>query len=348
MGGNTVSKDSGLRAVVAPAAWCVNLRYAHRSMPLLRYLLPRSVLVRVLLAVLVVGGLSTGCTTLEEKERELTFRAQKADAGWFVSVPESVQDVYLPVSSKPDAPRIHAWWWPDANPDAPVVYYLHGVRWNLTGNLRRIEQWRQMGFAVFAIDYRGFGKSDGDLPSEQMVYEDADAGWQWLVRRQPDPSRRVIYGHSLGGAVAIDLAARLAEGAPGEGPQARGLIVESSFTTLADAAAEITYGWLPTNLILTQKFDSIRKIRQVDMPVLVVHGAGDRFLPSRFSEALYRAAPGPKKRLLLVENGSHNNSLWVGNGEYKRAVSELFELRDPAPAAGAAPALSPVAARPTY
>jgi hypothetical protein len=205
-----------------------------------------------------------------------------------------------------------------------------------------------MGFAVFAIDYRGFGKSDGDLPSEQMVYEDADAGWQWLVQRQPDPLRRVIYGHSLGGAVAIDLAARLADGAPGEGPQARGLIVESSFTTLADAAAEITNGWLPTNLLLTQKFDSIRKIRQVDMPVLVVHGAGDRFLPSRFSEALYRAAPGPKKRLLLVENGSHNNSLWVGNGEYKRAVRELFEMREPATAAGGTPALRPAMAQPAF
>jgi len=314
---------------------------------MLRYLLPRSVLVRVLLAVLVIGGVSTGCTTLEEKERELTFRAQKDAAGWFVSVPESVQDVYLPVSSKPDAPRIHAWWWPGATSDAPVVYYLHGVRWNLTGNLRRIEQWHQMGFAVFAIDYRGFGKSDGDLPSEQMVYEDADAGWQWLVQRQPDPSRRVIYGHSLGGAVAIDLAARLAEGAPGEGPHARGLIVESSFTTLADVAAELTYGWLPTDLILTQKFDSIRKIKRVDMPVLVVHGAGDRFIPSKFSEALYRAAPGPKKRLLLVENGSHNNSLWVGNGEYKRAVHELFEMREPATAAGTTPALRSSGPQPT-
>jgi uncharacterized protein len=313
---------------------------------MLRFLRSRSVLARVLVAALVVGGLSAGCTTLEEKERELTFRVQKGDAGWFGGVPDSVHEVYVPVSSAPDAPRIHAWWWPDANPDAPVVYYLHGVRWNLTGNLRRIEQWRQMGFAVFAIDYRGFGKSDGDLPSEQMVYEDAAAGWQWLIQRQPDPARRVIYGHSLGGAVAIDLAARLAEGAPGEGPQARGLIVEATFTTLADVAAELTYSWLPTNLILTQKFDSIEKIKRVDMPVLVVHGAGDRYIPAKFSEALYRAAPGPKKKLLLVENGSHNNSLWVGNGEYKRAVHELFELREPATATDATPAPRPSPVRP--
>ena len=82
------------------------------------------------------------------------------------------------------------------------------------------------------------------------------------------------------------------------------------------------------------------------MPVLVVHGAGDRYVPAKFSEALYRAAPGPKKKLLLVENGSHNNSLWVGNGEYKRAVHELFELREPSTATDATPAPRPALVRP--
>ena len=172
-----------------------------------------------------------------------------------------------------------------------MIYYLHGARWNLTGHLRRIEQLRSFGFSVLAIDYRGFGKSDGDLPSEATVYEDARAGWEWLVARQPDPARRFIYGHSLGGAVAIDLAARLAA----RRRDARGLIVESTFTTLADIAAEMTFRWLPTDLILSQKFDSIAQDREVAMPVLVVHGAGDRFVPSRFSEALYAAAPATEE-----------------------------------------------------
>ncbi len=312
---------------------------------MLRYLWPRSLVVRVLLGVLVVGGFATGCATLEERERELTFRAQKADAGWYSGVPAGVEDIYLPVSAQPDAQRIHAWWWPDANPDAPVVYYLHGVRWNLTGNLRRIEQWRQMGFAVFAIDYRGFGKSDGDLPSEQMVYEDALAGWHWLTLRQPDPSRRLIYGHSLGGAVAIDLAAKLAAATPLQGPQARGLVVEATFTSLPDVATELSFSWLPTSLILSQKFDSIRKIKAVDMPVLVVHGAGDRFIPSKFSEALYKAAPSPK-RLMLIQNGSHNNSMYIGLSEYQHAMHDFFGLADAAAAAGVLS--SPVAARPAF
>ena len=283
----------------------------------------RSALVRAFVGALAALALVTGCTTLEEKERALTFRVEKNDAGWFSGQPAEVQDVYLPMSAAPDAQRIHAWWWPDANPDAPVVYYLHGVRWNLTGHLRRIAQLREFGYSVFAIDYRGFGKSDGDLPSEQMVYEDAMAGWKWLVQRQPDPARRLIYGHSLGGAVAIDLAAKLAADTASCGPQARGLIVEATFTSLPDVAAELSWSWLPTSLILTQRFDSISKIRSIDVPVLVVHGAGDRFIPAKFSQALYGAAPEPK-RLLLVENGSHNNSMWTGNGDYQRALAELF------------------------
>lgn len=281
----------------------------------------RTVVLRLVAALLLLAGVGTGCVSLENQERVLTFRVVKADAGWYSGLPDGVQELYLPVGTAPDSPRIHAWWWPDADPKAPVVFYLHGARWNLTGNLRRIEQLRQFGFAVFAIDYRGFGKSDGDLPSETMVYEDARVGWAWLAQRQPDPTRRFIYGHSLGGAVAIDLAVEFA----GKGPQARGLIIESTFTTLAAAAAELTWNWLPTSLILTQKFDSIEKIRNIDIPVLVVHGAGDRFIPARFSEALYEAAP-TRKRLLLIENGSHNNSMWMGNGAYQKALGELFGL----------------------
>lgn len=272
------------------------------------------------LAVLSAAALlASGCIGLEQKERELTFRASHDEAMWYSGLPAGVQELSLPVGARPDAPKIHAWWWPDADPAAPVVFYLHGARWNLTGNLNRISQLHQFGFSVFAIDYRGFGKSDGDLPSEATVYEDARLGWDWVVAREADPARRFIYGHSLGGAVAIDLASSL-----GSGDAARGLIVESTFTNFAEMTSEITRGLFPSAM-LSQKFDSIGKIARVRMPVLVVHGQGDRFVPVRFSEALYAAAPTPK-RLLLVPNGSHNNSLSVGNSEYHRALVDFFQL----------------------
>jgi fermentation-respiration switch protein FrsA (DUF1100 family) len=279
----------------------------------------RGIKLRVAIAVAAVAIVASGCVGLAQKERELTFRVVREDAGWYSGMPETVQEMYLSVPNGEATQRIHAWWWPAADPDAPAVLYLHGARWNLTGHLHRISQLRGFGFSVFAIDYRGFGKSDGELPSEASVYEDARAGWQWLVAREPDAARRYIYGHSLGGAVAIDLAAQLS----GDPVGARGLIVESSFTSLPELVSEMGYGWLPARMLLTQKFDSVEKIGQIRMPVLVVHGVEDRYVPPRLSEALYAAAPPPKK-LLLVPNGTHNNSAWTGDAIYREALQELF------------------------
>jgi len=284
---------------------------------------------RIVALLTAVALLATGCIGLEQKERELTFRATRDDAGWYTGIPAGLSELDLPVATSANAPRIHAWYWPDSDPNAPLVYYLHGARWNLTGHLNRIAQLRRMGFSVFAIDYRGFGKSDGDLPSEATAYEDAHAGWRWVVAHQPDPARRIIYGHSLGGAIAVDLAASL-----GRTEGARGLVVESSFTNLAEMASEVTHGMFPAAM-LSQKFDSVGKIAHVPMPVLIVHGDSDRYVPKRFSEALYAAAPAPK-RLLIVPNGSHNNSLSIGNSEYHKVLIEFFDLEGPAPAAAVA------------
>lgn len=274
-----------------------------------------------LVALLVV----TGCGQLAEKERELTFRVVPGNASWFSGVPVGVQETDLAVDADGKSQRIHAWWWPSADANAPAVLYLHGSRWNLTGQTSRIEQLHAFGFSVLAIDYRGFGKSDGDLPSEESVYEDARVAWERLAELQPDAGRRFIYGHSLGGAVAVDLAARLSAAAyhAGIAPAARGVIVESSFTTLPDVARALSYPWLPIQLLMSEKFDSVHKIAQLRMPVLIVHGTGDRFVPARFSEELYEAAPQPK-RLLLVSGATHNDSMQVGSTAYLQAMRELF------------------------
>ena len=291
---------------------------------------------RLLVGAIVVGALTAcGTAALQHEEERLTFRVVKETPGWYAGLPDGVHEFDIPVSSSADAQHIHAWWWPAENANAPVVLYLHGTRWSLTGQVFRLEQLRDFGFSVLAIDYRGFGKSDGDLPSEKTVYEDAHAAWNWLVTQQPDPARRFIYGHSLGGAVAVDLAASLSENdapspkAPAAAPQrsiqAGGLIIESTFTTLADMAREVTYSWVPVGLLLSQKFDSMSKMAKVKMPVLVVHGAADRYVPSRFSQQLYDVATAPKK-LLLVEGGSHNNSMRAGADQYRQALDQLFGL----------------------
>ena len=275
-------------------------------------------------AIALVAG---GCAQLAEKERELTFRVVPGDASWFSGLPDGVREMDIPLAHGTPPAHSHAWWWPGARADAPAVLYFHGSRWNLTGQLSRISLLHEFGFAVLAIDYRGFGKSGGGVPSEQSVYEDARVAWQRFAELVPESRRRIIYGHSLGGAVAVDLAAWLDhEAGAGEAP-ARGLIVESSFTTLVDMAKAVSYSWLPLQWILSQKFDTIDKIRDVRMPVLFVHGAADRFVPARFSQALYEAARAPK-RLLLVDGATHNNSMRVGQDEYREALQELFRLRD--------------------
>ena len=276
-------------------------------------------------------GVLTACGTVafQHEESRLTFRVVRDTPGWYTGMPDGVQEFDLPVAGGEAVEHIRAWWWPAASgrSDAPAILYLHGARWSLTGQLFRIEELRDFGFSVLAIDYRGFGKSDGDTPTEKSVYEDAHVAWNWLAARQPDPKRRFIYGHSLGGAVAVDLAASLsrADGTATQAPAAAGLIIESSFTTLEDMAKSLTYPWLPVGLLLSQKFDSMSKMAKVKVPVLIVHGAADRFVPARFSEALYQAAAGPKK-LLLIDGATHNNSMRTGALQYQHALAELFGL----------------------
>jgi alpha-beta hydrolase superfamily lysophospholipase len=303
----------------------------------LRKPFPRRLAIALAMVVVLTA---CGTAAFQHEESRLTFRVVRETPGWYTGMPDGVQEFDLPVAASGEPiEHIHAWWWPapGGRPDAPAILYLHGARWSLTGQLFRIEELRDFGFSVLAIDYRGFGKSDGDTPTEKSVYEDAHVAWKWLAARQPDPERRYIYGHSLGGAVAVDLAASLsAAGAATETPAAAGLIIESSFTTLEDMAKSLTYPWLPVGLLLSQKFDSMSKMAKVKLPVLIVPGGADRFVPVPFSEALYPAATGPKK-LLLIDGATHNNSISTAALQYRHALAEIFGLGVAAPPRTSAP-----------
>jgi hypothetical protein len=274
----------------------------------------------------VAAATAGGCAYLDVKQREWIFRAQRevhatpADHG----LPH--EDLWLTVKGAgPADERVHGWWIPASGTGAPTLLYLHGSRWSLSNNLFRIARLRGMGFSVLAIDYRGFGKSDGELPSEAQVYADAQAAWEHLRRREPDPARRFVYGHSLGGAVAIELATK--------NDDIAGLIVESTFTSMRDMAAAMGYGGLPIGAVLTQHFDSLDKVARLAAPVLFVHGTSDRFVPAAMSEQLYAAAPEPK-RLLLVENAGHSNVTYVAFDRYAAAVRDFMGLARQAAATG--------------
>ena len=276
------------------------------------------------MAALAVAS-AAGCAYLDTKQREWIFRAQRDLHSTPTSYGLPFEEVWLTVAGDADGARerVHGWWIPGPDATAPTLLYLHGARWSLSNNLFRIQRLHRMGFAVLAIDYRGFGRSDGELPSEAQAYEDAQAAWQHLRLLEPDPRRRFAYGHSLGGAVAIELATR--------NDDVAGLIVESTFTSMADMAEKMGYGNLPIGLVLTQRFDSLAKMTAVKAPVLFVHGTSDRFVPAEMSERLYAAAPEPK-RLLLVENGNHSNVSSVAFEKYQTAVRDFLVLVKDGPA----------------
>ena len=174
----------------------------------------------------------------------------------------------------------------------------------------------QLGFSVLAIDYRGFGRSGPELPSEQSVYEDARAAWAWLARQHPNRPR-YIFGHSLGGAIAVQLASEVDD--------ARGLIVEGTFPSIAQVFRTMKWGWLPVTPFITQRFDSAGKIGRVSVPVLVVHGSRDRLIPAELGRALYERANAPK-RFVLVDGGTHYSTHALGQPQYREALKELFGL----------------------
>jgi len=180
----------------------------------------------------------------------------------------------------------------------------------------RIERWRQLGFSVLAVDYRGFGKSTDVAPSEAYAYEDAEAAWDELARLAPG-RKRFIVGHSLGGAIATELARRH--------PEADGLVLEATFTSVRDMIEQSPWGFLPVGLILTQNFDALAKLPQVRMPVIVVHGTRDSVVPFQMGERLFAAAREPK-RFVRVEGAGHHNLSGIGLDQYRRALADVFGL----------------------
>ena len=289
--------------------------------PFRRPLLP---ILAALLAVVTVAG-GSGCAYLEIKERELVYRPVRDYARTPADLGLRYEELWIDVAKDDGSrERIHAWWLPSARPDAPAVLYLHGVRWSLGSNLFRLNRWHQLGFNVLAIDYRGFGRSDGDLPSEPQIHADARAAWAELVRREPRADKRFIYGHSLGSAVALDLAVR-ADGATG-------VIAESGFTSLPDVVAGTNRA---VSLLVTQRFDALARVRELKVPAMFVHGTADNVVPPAMSEALYAAAPEPK-RLLMIEGANHGNWNGVGLDDWARAIDEFVGVAGGAQRARAA------------
>ncbi len=279
-----------------------------------------SVLLRLSLwlAGFVVTAYLTICLLLYFRQTRLIFfpaatiETTPADLGM------PYEEVWLPVQQSERSERIHGWWMPAQSETAEVLLYLHGNGVNIGANVGHAKRFHQLGLSVLLIDYRGYGRSEGGFPTEQQVYQDAETSWRYLTQTRKIPSESILlYGHSLGGAVAVNLAVHH--------PDAAGLIVQSSFTSIRDMVERRPrYQIFPVEQLLHQRFDSIRKVPLLKMPVLFIHGLADIQVPATMSEALYAATPDPKQ-LYLVPLAGHNNVADTAGAEYLKVVQQFVQ-----------------------
>jgi pimeloyl-ACP methyl ester carboxylesterase len=219
-------------------------------------------------------------------ENRFLFAATGAADGWAVPPPGlAVEDVDL---TSADGTRLHAWWstppgWRTAD---GALLFCHGNGGNLSHRGGYFaELFRHLNAGVLLIDYPGYGRSGGS-PSEKGCYAAGDAAYDWLTVTRGVPAGRVVlYGGSLGGGVATDLAARRPH---------RALVLVSTFTSFPDQAQAL-YPWLPARWLVRNQFDNRAKIGSVRGPVFLAHGRYDRLIPFAMSERLCGAAPGPKR-----------------------------------------------------
>lgn len=224
--------------------------------------------------------------------------------------------------------EVHSWWIPapTAVANSPVVIFAHGNASNLSDLVFRFQQFHDWGCSVMAFDYRGYGESSGPFPNEQRVYEDIEAAWQYLtMQRQIEASKIVAYGQSIGGAIALNLAV--------DHPEAAGLIMESSFTSMRDM---VDYRFpllpkvIPIDWLLTQRFDSVQKMRSLQVPLLLIHGTDDDIVPVSMSQRLHEAAisgGNTATRLFLIDGGDHNSLPTAGGDAYAKSIQAFIGLQ---------------------
>jgi len=241
-------------------------------------------------------------------DRFVYFPARELDGGTPARIGLAYEEVQLRTS---DGVRLRGWFVP-GRPERPTLLFLHGNGGNISHRLDKLAILHELGVSVLLVDYRGYGLSEGE-PSEDGTYRDADAAYDWLLRRGTQPSSLVVYGESLGGGVATNLAARRAVG---------GLILESAPTNVPDVA-RAHYPLLPAGLLLSVRYDSLAKIASVGVPLLILHSSEDEIVPFEMAERLFQAARPPKRLVRL--RGGHNDGFLATTDTYTAALRTFLQ-----------------------
>ncbi len=230
------------------------------------------------------------------------------------------REVRIPVE---DGPVLHGWLVPAAREEAPVVLFFHGNAGNISHRLASIRIFHQLGLAVLIFDYRGYGRSSGQ-PSEEGTYRDARAAWWYLTAKVGyEPARIVLFGRSLGAAVAAHLAQEVRSAA---------LILESPFVSVPDMA-RVYYGYLPVRWLARFRYATADYAARAQAPVLVVHSPEDEVVPIEQGMRVYQRAREPKSFLLI--QGGHNDGFLVSGARYVEGLASFLSCQGKLMVAGA-------------
>ncbi|MDM9382429.1 alpha/beta hydrolase [Chlorogloeopsis sp. ULAP01] len=232
-----------------------------------------------------------------------------ADSMIFLPQPSSYQDTNEIIKlTSADGTKLSAIYF--FNPTATnTILYVHGNAEDLGDIKVVLEKLRNLGFSVFAYDYRGYGTSEGK-PTEKNAYQDIDTAYNYLTQQlKISPQQIIVFGRSVGGGSAVDLAAR---------KPVAGLILESTFISAFRVV-------VPLRILPFDKFANLDKIKRVNCPVLVIHGKADRTIPVAHGKTLFAAAPSPKLSL-WVDGADHNDLAWVAGKRYDEILREFEQL----------------------
>ena len=231
------------------------------------------------------------------------------DKDWRAASGLPLEDVWFQAA---DGARLFGWY-VEAPADRPVILWCHGNAGNVINRLDNLRYLHRHGLSVFLFDYRGYGKSQSLRPSEEGLYQDALGAYDYLTRqRMIRPERIVVFGRSLGAAVAGETAVH---------KSAAGLILESPFPSI-EAVARFHYGGLPVHWLLGAQFRLIDRLPQLSLPKLIVHGDKDDIIPIELGRQVFDAAKPPKS-FYVVAGADHNNTYQVGGAPYFQLLADF-------------------------
>lgn len=253
--------------------------------------------------LLVIGYFGLTALLFFWQERLIYFPT-RAWAGTPSDVGLAYEEVWLEAA---DGVKLSAWFVPSASPRG-VVLFFHGNAGNISHRLESLALFHRLGLSTLIVDYRGYGRSEGS-PAEQGTYLDAEAAWRHLVEeRQVSPPKIILFGESLGGAVAARLAQTHSPGA---------LILLSTFTSIPDMGAQ-AYPFLPVRLLARVNYNTQARLPEIHCPVLIVHSPDDEVVPYSHGQRLFAAANAPKEFLEL--QGGHNEGIVISAAQYEAGI----------------------------